>query len=83
MTNKRRDALAGLLFFLPWLIGFFAITAYPLVYSIFISFNQVVITPGKTSFTPVGWEYFRQAFAVDTEFPTKLMNSLGLFLHQF
>lgn len=80
MTNKRRDALAGLLFFLPWLIGFFAITAYPLVYSIFISFNQVVITPGKTSFTPVGWEYFRQAFAVDTEFPTKLMNSLGSVL---
>lgn len=80
MTNRRRDALAGLLFFLPWLIGFFVITAYPLIYSLIISFNQVVITPGKISFTPVGWEYFRQAFASDTEFPTKLMNSLSSVL---
>ena len=80
MTNKRRDALAGLFFFLPWLIGFFAITAYPLLYSLVISFNQVVITPGKTSFEPVGWEYFRQAFASDIEFPTKLMSSLSSVL---
>lgn len=64
MTNKSRDALAGLLFFLPWLIGFFVITFYPLVYSIKISFNQVIIKPGSIGFEPVGWEYFRQASCI-------------------
>jgi ABC-type sugar transport system permease subunit len=77
MTNKRRDALAGLLFFMPWIIGFFAITGYPLIYSILISFNQVAIKPGSIGFEPVGWEYFRQALFVDAEFPTKLLTSLS------
>lgn len=63
-------------FFLPWLLGFFAITAYPLVYSLVICFNQVEIKPGSIEFAPIGWEYFRQAFAVDTEFPTKLISSV-------
>jgi ABC-type sugar transport system permease subunit len=76
MTNRRRDALAGLLFFLPWLIGFFAITGYPLIYSIIISFNQVAIKPGVIELEPVGWEYFRQALFVDAEYPTKLITSL-------
>lgn len=76
ITNKRRDAIAGLLFFLPWLIGFFAITCYPLIYSIRISFNQVVIKPGSIAYDSVGWEYFRQALFSDAEFPTKLITSL-------
>ena len=29
---------------------------------------------------PIGWEYFRQAFAVDTEYPTKLLASLASVL---
>lgn len=77
MTNNRRDALAGLLFLLPWIIGFFAITFYPLIYSLRISFNQVVIRPGAIEFEKVGWEYFRQALLSDAEFPTKLLSSIS------
>lgn len=69
--------ITGSLFFLPWLVGFLAITAYPLVYSIVICFNQVQIKPGAIELEPIGWEYFRQAFAVDTEFPAKLLASVG------
>lgn len=76
MTNRRRDAIAGLLFLLPWIIGFFAITCYPLIYSILISFNQVAIKPGVIELEPIGLEYFRQALFVDAEFPTKLLLSL-------
>lgn len=76
LTVRRRDALAGLLFFLPWLVGFFAITAYPMLYSIFISFNQVVIKPGVISFERVGLEYYRQALMSDAEYPILLMNSI-------
>jgi ABC-type sugar transport system permease subunit len=76
MTPHMRSRLTGIAFFLPWLIGFFAITAYPLFYSLVISFNQVQIRPGAILLEPIGWEYFRQAFAVDTEFPVKLISSL-------
>jgi ABC-type sugar transport system permease subunit len=77
LTIKRRDALTGLLFFLPWLIGFFTVTAYPLIYSVFISFNQVQIKPGGgISFQHVGFEYYRQAFAVDTVFGPSLFDSV-------
>jgi ABC-type sugar transport system permease subunit len=76
LTIRRRDALTGLLFFLPWLIGFFAVTAYPLLYSIFISFNQVLIKPGAIEFEGVGLDYYRQALMSDTTFPISLMNSV-------
>lgn len=80
LRPRTRSTITGTLFFLPWLIGFFAITAYPLVYSLVICFNQVQIKPGEIELKPVGWEYFRQAFAVDTEYPTKLISSLASVL---
>ena len=80
LRPRTRSTITGTLFFLPWLIGFFAITAYPLVYSLVICFNQVQIKPGTIELKPIGWEYFRQAFAVDTEYPTKLLASLASVL---
>ncbi len=80
LRPRTRSTITGTLFFLPWLIGFFAITAYPLVYSLVICFNQVQIKPGAIELKSVGWEYFRQAFAVDTEYPTKLISSLASVL---
>ena len=80
LRPRTRSTITGTLFFLPWLIGFFAITAYPLVYSLVICFNQVQIKPGAIELEPIGWEYFRQAFAVDTEYPTKLLASLASVL---
>ena len=80
LRPRTRSTITGTLFFLPWLIGFLAITAYPLVYSLVICFNQVQIKPGEIILEPVGWEYFRQAFAVDTEYPTKLLSSLASVL---
>ena len=80
LKPRARSTLTGTLFFLPWLIGFFAITAYPLIYSLVICFNQVQIKPGAIELEPIGWEYFRQAFAVDTEYPTKLLSSLASVL---
>ena len=76
LKNRQRETLSGLLFFLPWVIGFLAITCYPLIYSIVISFNQVAIRPGEVVLEPVGWEYFRQALFLDTEFPTLLVTSV-------
>lgn len=76
LKNRQRETLSGLIFFLPWIIGFLAITCYPLVYSIVISFNQVAIRPGEITLEPIGWEYFRQALFLDTEYPTMLVTSV-------
>ena len=76
LKNRQRETISGLLFFLPWVLGFLAITCYPLIYSIVISFNQVAIRPGEITLEPIGWEYFRQALFLDTEFPTMLVTSV-------
>lgn len=76
LKNRQRETLTGLIFFLPWIIGFLAITCYPLIYSIVISFNQVAIRPGEITLEPIGWEYFRQALFLDTEYPTMLVTSV-------
>lgn len=76
LSHRMHSTVTGSLFFLPWLIGFFAITAYPLIYSLIICFNQVQIRPGAIEFEYIGWEYFRQALTVDAEYPTKLISSV-------
>ena len=38
--KKRRDLIHGYLFIAPWLIGFFAFTLFPLVYSLYLSFTD-------------------------------------------
>ena len=76
LNYRARSTITGTMFFLPWLIGFFAITAYPLIYSLVICFNQVQIRPGAIELEPIGWEDFRQAIAADTEYPTKLISSV-------
>jgi len=40
ITNKRRESIVGYLFISLWLIGFIIFMAYPLIYSLFLSFQQ-------------------------------------------
>jgi len=80
LSIRSRDRLTGSLFFLPWVIGFLAITCYPLIYSVLISFNQVIIKPGSLSLEPVKFEYFRQALLADERFPLTLLNSVTSIL---
>jgi len=40
MTRKRREALRGYIFILPWLIGFAIFTLYPMFYSLYLSFQE-------------------------------------------
>ena len=41
LTLHGRRALTGSLFVLPWIIGFALFSAYPIVYSIALSLNEV------------------------------------------
>jgi len=41
---KEISSRSGYRFFMPWLIGFIIFTAFPFIYTIFLSFNQVKLT---------------------------------------
>lgn len=68
--------LTGLLFVSPWIIGFLVFTAFPLLYSLFLSFQEVKITTDgiKTNFVSFGnYEY---AFSVDGTFVDRVLKYL-------
>ena len=69
LNNRQRSVLAGSLFFLPWLIGFLAITLYPLVYSVQISFNQVAIRLARSCWSRWGLPIFDRRFWKIPSFP--------------
>lgn len=62
---RRREALEGYLYILPFLLGFVIFTAYPLLSSLYLSFTQYnVITDPKW----IGLENYREAFFTDRLF---------------
>ncbi|WP_144697677.1 carbohydrate ABC transporter permease [Fictibacillus phosphorivorans] len=74
LGNNRN--LTGLLFVSPWIMGFLVFTAFPLLYSLFLSFQEVKITTDgiKTNFVSFGnYEY---AFSVDGTFVDRVLKYL-------
>lgn len=76
LSIKQKNALTGYLFFLPWIIGFFVFTLYPIIYSVGISMNELRITTEGITMNYKGLEYYYEALNVDTSFKTNLMNEL-------
>ncbi|MEH7237237.1 carbohydrate ABC transporter permease [Bacillus sp. JJ1562] len=76
LTLERKKNLIGYGFILPWLIGFAIFTAFPLGYSLFLSFQEVKITPNGIVTSFVGMGNFEYAFAVDALFTQKLLDFL-------
>ncbi len=73
LTLHGRKALTGSLFVLPWIIGFALFSAYPIVYSIALSLNEVSIsTTEGVTFAWRGFDYYYEALRVDTTFLTVL-----------
>ena len=60
LTQKQRDFRNGLLFASPWIIGFLALSVYPLIASLYYSFTEfnAVTTPRW-----VGLENFKDIFS--------------------
>jgi multiple sugar transport system permease protein len=70
---NRRSLLLGLLFVSPWLIGFLAFTAYPLVASAYYSLTRYdLIRPPVF----IGLDNFRELFTEDAKFWTVVRNTL-------
>lgn len=70
----RLRAREGRLFVLPWVAGFLLFVAWPLGYSLFLSFHKVSPAGFRTTF--VGFRNFADAFVTDALFVPYLLESL-------
>jgi oligogalacturonide transport system permease protein len=73
---KTKNSLVGLLFVSPWIIGFAIFTAFPLLYSLFLSFQKVKITTSGIQTEFIKFENFQYAFVVDAIFTERLTKYL-------
>lgn len=71
-----RKAMHGRMFILPWLIGFIAFFAIPLVQSLFYTFNKISIEADGLVFTWVGIDNYMTAFASDAVFTRTIVESV-------
>lgn len=76
MSMKSKNTLTGLMFISPWILGFLVFTAVPLLYSLFLSFQQVKITTQGIQTKFVKFDNFQYAFTVDALFTQKLLTFL-------
>jgi multiple sugar transport system permease protein len=80
--GKRRailDNLSSYAFLLPWLIGFFVLTLYPMIYSLYLAFTRFnILQPPEW----IGMRNFFVMFAGNDEFPKdeRFLNSLFVTL---
>src|SRR5262245_35351931 len=69
---RRREARAGLLFVLPWIISLLLFTLYPLIATGFLSFTDYTMLAAPTW---VGLDNYATLFANDQSFRTAVSNS--------
>ena len=70
-----QDHLTSYLFLVPWLIGLFVFTAWPMVYSLYLSFTKYdLLSPAKWT----GWRNFFVMFVGNADYPrdTRFLDSL-------
>lgn len=72
----QREAVTGLLFIAPWIVGALLFLAYPFINSFWYALNNIRITPIGKSFTFVGYGNFTQILLSDADFPTQLVDYL-------
>jgi multiple sugar transport system permease protein len=63
--RARRETLAGYAFLIPWLIGFFGLTAIPMVYSLYLSFTRYDVFSAPKW---IGFDNYVRLFTNDPNF---------------
>lgn len=81
-TLAQKNAIAGYLFILPFIIGFIAFLGYPLIESIQMSLSEVTVGNGGFSMRFIGINNFKKAFTVDPEFNRFLTESITGMLYK-
>lgn len=81
-TLAQKNAIAGYLFILPFIIGFIAFLGYPLIESIQMSFSEVTVGNGGFAMKFNGIANFKKAFTVDPEFNRLLTESITSMIYK-
>ena len=82
LTLLQKRGLTGMLFVLPWVVGFIIFYVRSLIMTGQFAFNELTMDTvnGGYQLTPVGWENFRYAFKVHGSFKQILTSSVGNML---
>ena len=76
-TMRSRNARHGVMFILPFIIGFLTFMLVPLCQSFMMSFNEVTLAPGGGFVSkPIGLENYKYAFGVDPYFNQRLVEEI-------
>ena len=70
----KREAITGLIFVSPWILGACIFLAYPLITSFQYALHNIRITPMGRNFTFVGYGNFTQILLSDADFPTQIID---------
>ena len=70
--HKKHHAFVGYAFMMPWIIGFLVLTAWPTFYTVYLSFNSVVLTILGWEIEWLAWDNFHMALFRDVTFRTQL-----------
>ncbi|WP_318615659.1 sugar ABC transporter permease [Sporosarcina sp. YIM B06819] len=73
LSPKLARNLEGMLFIAPWLIGFLVFLAFPLGFSLFMSFHKVKVLPSGMQYDFNGVNYYREILFNSSEFYDKLI----------
>ena len=73
----KREALLGFLFAMPWILGFLLLTAFPLFYSLYLSFTNA--TTSSTTETFKGFANYK-AIVTDANFWLSVKNTIFFVL---
>ncbi|GAA3408863.1 carbohydrate ABC transporter permease [Paenibacillus hodogayensis] len=79
LSTSTLRKLEGSMFIAPWIFGFFAFVAYPLGYSLYMSFFQVRITVNSVVYTYVGFKNYKEILVSNGSL---LYNDLFPFLRE-
>lgn len=72
----KREAITGLIFVSPWIVGALLFLAYPLITSFWYALNNIRITPLGKRYTFLAYGNFTQILMSDADFPMQLIDYL-------
>lgn len=79
---KRKEAMSGRIFVLPFYLGFILFSAKPLIETMLMVFNDVKINFGGYKMTAVGFDNLFYIFNVDADFTQNLFTAVSNMLWQ-
>ncbi len=81
MPYTKKKELYGLLFVLPWIIGFILFFVKPLITSVVYSFQNMELTPQGLKGAFIGWDNYAYALYKDPNFVREAVNSFVNMLY--